>query len=287
MIDLFNIPNSQQDVQIFYANGSTWQTWSKPRKCNYVWIMCIGGGSGGQGGGNNAPEGVGAGVGGGSGAITKVLYNSQLLPDRLYIQVGLGGIGTTDPLFPSSGTRSIVSLQPTVVAQNLVAISGNVAANTPNGETVSTQATATFYTLGNFISINGQSNNGTSDVIPLSSTVVSAGASGASGGGFDSGIGWSIIASQLTPRINGGGYAIDGANGGNGDNGITSFKPFFSTGGAGGGSSDSSTSGNGGNGGKGGIGSGGGSGGSANVDLGGTIGKGGDGGDGLVMIISF
>lgn len=286
MLDLSHIPNSQQDIKFFYASGSAWQTWQKPRKCNYVYIMCIGGGSGGQGGGNNGPEGVGAGVGGGSGAITKVLYNSQLLPDTLYIQVGLGGIGGTSPFFPSSGTRSIVALQPTVAPQNLVAISGNVAANTPNGETVSTQATSTFYTLGNFISINGQTNNG-GDITPLSSTVVSAGASGANGGGFDSGIGSSILSSQLTPKINGGGYAIDGSNGGNGEDGITSFKPFFSTGGAGGGASDSNTIGNGGNGGKGGIGSGGGSGGSANTDLGGTLGKGGDGGDGLVIIISF
>jgi hypothetical protein len=46
MLDLSHIPNSQQDVQIFYSNGVTnaWQTWQKPRKCNYVWIMCIGGG---------------------------------------------------------------------------------------------------------------------------------------------------------------------------------------------------------------------------------------------------
>jgi hypothetical protein len=52
MIDLFNIPNSQQDVKIFYTNGTTnaWQTWQKPRKCQWVWIMCIGGAGGGAGG---------------------------------------------------------------------------------------------------------------------------------------------------------------------------------------------------------------------------------------------
>jgi len=94
MLDLSHIPNSQQDVQIFYSNGVTnaWQTWQKPRKCNYVWIMCIGGGGGGA-------QGVDSGAsstyptGGGSGAVTRALYNAQQLPDRLYIQVGLGGAG--------------------------------------------------------------------------------------------------------------------------------------------------------------------------------------------------
>ena len=49
MLDLSHIPNSQQDIQIFQANGSAWQTWRKPKKCNYVYIMCIGGGGGGAG----------------------------------------------------------------------------------------------------------------------------------------------------------------------------------------------------------------------------------------------
>ena len=144
MLDLSHIPNSQQDVQVFYSNGVTnaWQTWQKPRKCNYVWIMCIGGGGGGAGApgntGGNAP------TGGGSGGVSRALYNAQQLPDRLYVQVGLGGaggIGTTltSGNSGSPGTRSVVALQPSVVSQNMVAISGNAGAagGSNSGATIS------------------------------------------------------------------------------------------------------------------------------------------------------
>jgi hypothetical protein len=304
MLDLSHIPNSQQDVQIFYSNGVTnaWQTWNKPRKCNYVWIMCIGG-AGGGGGGAGSYNTLG-GSGGGSGAITRVMYNAQQLPDILYIQVGLGGAGgagaTTSGVNGSTGSpgnRSFVSLQPAVVAQNLVAASGNGAAAGGAGgtggataaESVSTQASTTFYTLGNFISTNGQAapiypGGAIWNTTPFTSTLVSAGA----GGSISINGSGNILSSSLTPQITGGGYAANGNNGGNGANGITSFKPFFSTGGAGGGAALLGTTGNGGNGGNGGIGSGGGGGGSADVSVGvNTGGRGGRGGDGLVVIISF
>ena len=71
MLDLSHIPNSQQDIKIFYAasGSNSWQTWQKPRKCNYVWIMCIGGGGGGQSGlvGSGSASG-GITTGGGAGA---------------------------------------------------------------------------------------------------------------------------------------------------------------------------------------------------------------------------
>lgn len=293
MIDLFNIPNSQQDVQIFYSNGSAWQTWQKPRKCNYVYIMCIGGGAGGGAGAtvDNSPAAPGA-----SGAITRVLYNAQQLSDILYVQVGIGGAGgiRSGTTTGGNGTRSLVSLQPTVLAQNLVAISGNVGAIGGNqsdssfaGETVSTQATATFYTLSNFISTVGRATTITTSSIsisPLTSQITCAGANG----------GWFISSGTLvqpsdiaetvfSPRIPGGITTNSlGVNGTDGGNGVTIWKPFFSTGGAGGGAS---TTANGGRGGNGGIGSGGGGGGAgATIAQGGS---GGRGGDGLVIIISF
>jgi hypothetical protein len=284
MLDLSHIPNSQQDVQIFNAisGSNSWQTWQKPRKCSYVWIMCVGGGGGG--GGGFATTNV-VNSGGGSGAITRALYNAQQLPDRLYVQVGLGGAPGG-----GSGNRSSVALLPTVLAQNLVSISGNAAAvggstdgsgASRAGETAATQTTATFFTLSNFISTAGQASPiySTANVTPLTSQITSAGAAG--GWGSPAG---NVLSSSLSPFISGGlNVSASGSNGGDGGDGITSFKPFFSTGGAGGGSA---VSGSGGRGGNGGIGSGGGAGGSCNNAFG-TPGTGGKGGDGLVVIISF
>ena len=289
MLDLSHIPNSQQDVRIFnsISGSNSWQTWNKPRKCNYVYIMCIGGGGGGGSGASLVTNTVNSG--GGSGAVTRALYNAQQLPDTLYVQVGLGGAGGNPAVAGGAGTRSSVGLQPAVVAQNLVAISGNAAAlggstdglgASRAGETAAAQTTATFLTLSNFISTAGQASPSyiTLNVTPFTSQVTCAGAPG----GWLSPAG-SVLSSSLSPFISGGlNVSASGSRGGDGGSGITSWKPFFSTGGAGGGSS---VSGSGGNGGNGGIGSGGGAGGSCNPP--GTPGTGGKGGDGLVVIISF
>jgi hypothetical protein len=228
------------------------------------------------------------------------LYNSQQIPDRLFVQVGLGGSGGASTLTNtsnpgSSGTRSVVALQPVVAAQNQVAISGNLVAaggvlnTTSAGETASTQSTATFFTLSNFISTAGVSCTFSTvrpiaNIAPLSSQITCQGAQGA--GGVTSTPtatnGGSISGTPYTPLIQGGlGTLSASTNGGDGANGITLWKPFLSTGGAGGGNSDL---GNGGRGGDGGIGSGGGGGGSCSS---GQSGAGGRGGDGLVIIISF
>lgn len=293
MLDLSHIPNSQQDIQIFNANGSAWQTWRKPKKCNYVYIMCIGGGGGGAAGAtvNNNSAGGGA-----SGAITRILYNAQQLSDILYVEVGLGGVGgLSNGVSGTNGIRSRVALQPTtaVVAQNLVAISGAAGAiggttggTTSAGETVSTQGTATFYTLGNFISTAGRVNSvtGLLDITSLTSQITSP---GAAGGRFNStpviSNAGSILSTTYSPLIPSGiSSSAAGVNGTDGGDGVTIWKPFFSVGGAGGGASVTAS---GGKGGDGGIGSGGGGGGAgATLAQGGSGGK---GGNGLVIIISF
>jgi len=291
MLDLSYIPNSQQDIQIFYANGSALQTWRKPKKCNYVYIMCIGGGAGGAAGAsvNNNPAGGGA-----SGAITRVLYNAQQLSDILYVQVGLGGTGGLNSgAAGTNGTRSSVALQPIVLAQNLVAISGNIGAiggttngTTSAGESASLQTTATFYSLGNFISTVGRVNTvtGLLDITPLTSQITCP---GATGGRFTStpviSEAGSILSTTYSSLISKGtSTSASGVNGTDGEDGVTIWKPFFSTGGAGGGASVTASGGRGGNGG---IGCGGGGGGAgATLAQGGSGGK---GGDGLVIIISF
>jgi len=300
MLDLSHIPNSQQDVKVFYSNGVTnaWQTWNKPRKCNYVWIMCIGGGGGGGGGHTYTGTYLAGGSGGGSGAVTRVLYNAQQLPDTLYVQVGLGGAPGTGSAGGYvygqngfAGTRSWVALQPTVLAQNIVAGSGATAAAggpastgqglSAAGEVAIGQATATFITLANFISTTGQASPvyTVGNVQPLTSQITCA---GATGGPFSGG-GASVLSTAFSPILPGGSFeTASGSNATNGANGITSWKPFFSTGGAGGGNA---LSGSGGNGGNGGIGCGGGGGGCGAFSS--VAGNGGKGGDGLVVIISF
>ena len=277
MLDLSHIPNSQQDIQVFYANGGAWQTWRKPRKCKYVWIMCIGGGAGGANGGTSNNT---VGSPGGPGAVTKALFNAFLLSDILYVQTGLGGAGGIVGSPGGNGSKSYVSLQPSLIVQNLILTSGSVVAGSGSAETAASQGNMIFSSLGNFTSTAGPANSN-SDINPLTSTIVTQGGAGAFKDSTVPSVTQprSIFASSLSPLISAGvsSTTIDGTNG---SNGYTSWKPFFSTGGAGGGSS---TVGVGGNGGNGGIGSGGGSGGPGQI----VGGDGGKGGDGLVVIISF
>jgi len=294
MLDLSHIPNNQENIKVFYSTGiaNAWQTWQKPRKCQYVWIMCIGGAGGGAGGfGANSVYSPG----GASGAVTRALFNASHLPDTLYVQVGLGGAGGTSNQSGSAGTKSNVSILPNTTATNVVLASGTTAAvggtNTganSAGETAMTTTVAAFASLANFISTLGVTSVGSTtlpsgpNITPFSSQLVTQGAAG--GAGETNAInGASILSSSITPLISGGiGTIVSGSIGGNGADGITSWKPFFSTGGAGGGNS---VSGSGGKGGNGGIGSGGGAGGGFKSGF--TGGVGGKGGDGLVVIISF
>ena len=310
MLDLSHIPNSQQDIQIFYASsGSTaYQTWRKPRKCNYVYVLSIDGGGGGASGGSTNLNATGQinTVGGGSGAVSRALINANFVPDILYVKVGKGGAGgasisssanTVNP--GSAGEASGIFCLPNVSSQgnsnatssfiggNTGAVGGNASAGVL-GNTASALATNNLIGLTNFLSLLGRPSSGGGittqppNIDPLISHIVTAGCAGAPYNGTATPLnGGSINASSLSPIISGGtgGSLI----GGDGANGITSWKPFFSTGGAGGGNTYTQA-GVAGNGGNGGIGSGGGAGGTANAGRGG---RGGNGGDGIVIIISF
>lgn len=290
MLDLSHIPNSQQDVQIFYSNGVTnaWQTWRKPKKCNYVWIMCIGGGGGGAGG-LNSPVTVYS-TGGASGGVSRALFNAQQLQDTLYVQVGTGGAGGAPATAGSAATRSFVTLQPVILSTTAIAGSGTTGAAGGNsgvsatGEPAATQTNINFLSLANFINVSGVNAVGSGassvppNITPLTSQITCPGAGGS---GDPSTLGGSILATSISPLIPGGIQAsVAATTAGNGGDGFTSYKPFFSTGGAGGGNAVAGATG--GNGGNGGIGSGGGGGGTGT-----TGGRGGRGGDGLVVIISF
>jgi len=294
MLDLSHIPNSQQDIKVFYSNGITnsWQTWQKPRKCQWIWIMAIGGGAGGAGGAVNTT--TNGSSGGGSGAVTRTLFNASHLPDTLYVQVGTGGAGGAQDSDGVNGNISRISFATNTIAQNQVVTSGAfgpgrglITGSAASGEGLATVTFSTFLSLGNFLSIAGRNSiaatTPSTNVSPLNAQIVTPGGQGA---GYNIDIpealdGASILESNFSSLVSGGAGTIDAlVDGGNGEDGITSWKPFFATGGAGGGNSESGV---GGNGGKGGIGCGGGSGGAGGI-AGGTGGK---GGDGIVIIATF
>jgi hypothetical protein len=295
MLDVFNIPGQQDNVKIFYARGTgttnDWQTWQKPRNCKFIWVMCIGGGAGGAGGQSTGLSNATAGPGGGgSGAVTRALFPANTLPDTLYVLPGPGGnggVGRTSQAYGASiaGTRTYVSIAPNLTVMNLVCVSGATPAGIVSsatggtGESAATSDTANLLTLANFISVAGQAGaSSPGNITPLTSTIVSGGASGAACG--NGGVpGGNISATTISPIISGGTSTSV-----NGNDGIISTKPLYFLGGAGGWGSDSTVASTGSNGGNGAYGCGGGGGG---MSSGVTGGNGGKGGDGLVIIATF
>jgi hypothetical protein len=285
MLDIFNIPGQQDNVKIFYAGGGTndWQTWTRPRNCKFIWMMCIGAGSGGFGGAGtggapNAPGGPG-------GAVTRALFPANTLPDTLFIQPGtgsIGGAGATDNTNPVSSVpgRSFVSITPSnAVIMNIVCTSGLANAATSTPETAATISAAGLLSLGNFTSTAGASAAaGGSNLTPLTTTITCAGANGSPAGNV---AGASVLSVNLgtfnTPLISG------GASGLIGNNGVWYWKPsMFGLGASGGGGVTSGTAGRGGDANS--YGCGGAGGGNSGA---GTGGNGGKGGDGLVIIATF
>ena len=142
MLDLSHIPTGTgaADVQVFTAvstsNQIQWHTWLKPRGKTMFNILCIGGGGGGGGGFTRAAAAAGGGGGsGGSSGLTRVTGSLALIPDRLFIQVGAGGIGVSSGGGTAgSGVLSYVTIAVstatpgTVQATNVLAVSGAAAA---------------------------------------------------------------------------------------------------------------------------------------------------------------
>ena len=298
MLDFFNIPNSQQDVQIFYTNGITnaWQTWKKPRKCNYVYIICIGGGGGGAGG-RPISSAIPYSTGGGSGAVTRLTIPAIFLPDSLEITIPAGGNGGATGGGSTAGNTFVDCVRGSdVAATRVIQANGGVGGNVGvvgapsiggGGGTIGAQTNAVYQALGSWVSVAGQAGGngipglaGGTVVINGNSTINSGGAAGGgrnggavgqSGGGL-SGIG-------LIPSLNGG---TGGTPGSPGQNGFFTMKNFYSLGGSGGGGGSTNGAGGvGGRGGDGGIGSGGGGGGNGYTS---QAGAGGNGGPGMVII---
>jgi len=300
MLDIFHIPSNTENTKIFYATGGTndWQTWQKPRGAKLIQIFCLGAGSAGGSGAASAAGSVSGGAGGNSGGLVRALFPSILIPDTLFIQVGLGGIGNNTGNGGAGGI-SYIAMYPsasiTAPKTLLVASSTSTGAGGSGGSgggaspgaapTITTTAVCPFLSLGIFTAVAGIQ-GGTSlvgaagtSVNALGSNIVIGGAGGA--GKTTNTIqyaGGSIISASviLTATVNGG---AAGPN--NGENGYGMFSNVVcGTGGAGGGSQIAGTGGNGGTGwyGCGGGGSG------ASIT---TRSRGGDGGNGLVIITTI
>lgn len=306
MQDLFDLPNTSEYIQTFYSDGTTttWQTWNKPKNSKFVYFYMLGGGGGGAGGGG----------GGASSSITRAYIPSFLIPDTLYVQVGVGGAGgigtAVDRVAGSSGTLSYVSTQPNILTSNLILASGNAAAT--GGLTGSTGGgtAGTAFTIANglissfsiFQSNGGQNGAAGGGVASVggSISIIFPVSGGAGGGGQRSvnngGAGGTINAGVFSPSISGGtaGTALlsptSGRNGYGGQlpsSNLSIKQPPYFTGGSGGGGVGNLSNDIGGKGGDGMFGSGGGGGGNTDLAGGRVPGTGGKGGDGLVIIMSI
>lgn len=324
-MDIFNLQNNNLNNQVFLTNGSTnWQIWQKPRNCKFVFIFILGGGGGGGSGASSSlfpgiSTTVGGGGGGGASAITRAFFPANLIPDTLYIQVGVGGGGGT-PTTSSAGnpgnpgSLSYVSILPSATTSNILVASGSVVANGGSGGTTNT-ASGSFAAggsagqaflralgstsgylnyLGNYNSATSQGGGNGNLINGSTASILFPVTGGGGGAGITSGTQYAGGSITITGDISGATGGV--AGGGNGNNGPTYELPSLNSmsqnriyfiGGAGGGASVFETSGldTAGRGGNGSYGCGGGGGGAISKGtIGRTSGAGGRGGDGLVII---
>jgi hypothetical protein len=253
-----------------------WHTWNNPRNEYNNAIILAAGAGGGAGGG----YGFGySGSGGGSGGFGHIYCPLSLLPDTLYIQVGLGGSAGLGGSNGTSGNTTYVSIYPNSANTNLLMSCsgggfgyGGFIANLAGAGGVVT----IYNTLGIAQGYTGTSGSiGKAPGVVISSILPTTGNPiyGGAGGGNNVAGGGMTSVSSLYPSVTG------GAIGQNGSDGFVIWKPFTVFGGCGGGGSANA------NGGSGIMGSGGGGGGCSNSD--GNVSNGGSGGNGFVIIICY
>jgi len=314
-MEFFNLPNKSSYHKVFYADVSGhWQIWTKPSNINFVYMYVIGSGGAGGGGRTSGNNSGGGGGGGASSSITTALYPAFLLPDTLYINVGVGSPGAAAGTGAASGALSYISTNPSTTSIFIFAQSGDVAAGGGGGGTNSgtgsgvAGAAGTSWTYSNYplasmgivASIIGQIGGAGGTNVPSDGTSITptlpitggAGGGGVSISGANTRAGGNITGSGFLPSILGG--SADGSTVAliGGKSGFMGIKPttesylhlpMLYTGGSGGGSKGV-TAAVGGRGGDGSYGSGGGGGGASYASTGGS---GGRGGDGLVLITCF
>lgn len=177
MLDIFDLPSfTNADVQIFTRPSTVkdlqGNVWQKSRGVTMASMFCIGGGGGGGGGfTGTAGSARGGGGGGGSSGIARLIIPTHLLPDRLYIQVGAGGLGVgSGGGTAGSGVLSGIAMMTatvTVTSNNILGssfaaptggVTGTGAAGGAGGAagTIVTIGTVPWCGLGEFNFIAGQ-----------------------------------------------------------------------------------------------------------------------------------
>jgi hypothetical protein len=315
MYQFNNLTSNVPNVQTFNANGISWQPWTKPNDALLIHILCIGSGGGGGSGRRDSTAATArfGGGGGSSAAVTSMYVPAFLIPDTLYVQVGLGGAGgaaqtvnATNGNAGTAGGTSYVALYPSVnnstLRGNILLHSNQIFGSTTTaaggfGGTASSGfngsgATATsvgsgsgFYLgIGQFTSTAGQAGSSSSaTVAPTVITINGITGGGGAGGGITTAnsalIGGAINSpSVLIPYLTSlAGGAVDNV----GNDGYAVKKPLMYIGGTGGGGATTAVVPSGGNGA---IGCGGGGGGASSST---SSGAGGKGGDGIVIITSY
>lgn len=300
------------------AGVFAWQSWAKPPGCSMVAIFAVGGGGSGGGGLSGATTTArGGGSGGGASAIGNALFMANLIPDVLYILVGLGGAPSGNNTIGNAGGVTYVQVKPDTAASPadcLMMVNGGGAGQKGTTASASGGATGAATVLTSSCAWGSLAISWQSQGLGVAGGAGGTGAGTGGAGGVGNACGATILGggcggggvgtsdtsanaggavslygpygrgSSATVIVGGTGHVV--APGCDGTNGATFFGPygFASYGGTGGGCNGDATvqDGLGGIGGSGGLGSGGGGGG------GGITGaSGGAGGNGIVIITSW
>lgn len=319
MIDLFGVLDIP-GVDVKYFQGTTdvtllrWQTWHKPRGCQWIYMFGVGGGSSGGSGINTAGT-SGGGAGGGSGAQSSLLIPSFMVPDQLYVQAGMGG---KQAAAPASGAVGVAGIPTYIAAEPFTTLNASLTyliAN--NGQATGAAATATtggaagtaavvgslatmpLAARGFSTFLVGQAGTaggtnaaaGTGLTYPVTGLLVSGGAGGGGGNGATASAGGAAnqatagLGTAFYQNLTGGAAASGATPAGRGLDGYTGLLGHR-WGASGGGGATTTAGGNAGAGGNGAPGCGGGGAGGPNTTNT-TVARGGDGGDGFVIIAAF
>lgn len=317
MLDQFGLPNKGiGNTKLFLPNTGVVaqgvQTWYKPKNASMCYFVVWGGGAGGGAGFTRTAGTAGGGGGGGaSSGIARFIVPAMFVPDKLFIQVGVGGKGGVPGVSSgngSAGTNTYISTCPPLTAGTVAPLPNiwlNSGVTQPGGGgggavgaagaagTVPTIAVIQPHHLyGQWNATVGLVGAAGGAHTGANGTAVTAWAAnmfspGAGGGGIATTTDFTGGAQTLTAR-----YSVTGqiemattalpagvANGGNGNAGFKNLAPFLNSGGSGGGTDNDAQ---GGHGGTGGYGCGGGGGGA-----GATGGNGGNGGEGGALIVCW